>query len=343
MLQLTHSIIFLKKKKKDIYNSIESLFILLKNKIKARDIMTKEAFENAITIMMALGGSTNGILHLLALANEASVNLTIEDFNKIASKIPLIGNFKPFGEYAMEDLEKIGGTPMVMKILLEGGLLHENCLTCTGKTIKENLKNVIKRPINQDIIYSLEKPLAPPLHHIIVIKGNLAPEGAVIKLSGKELKYFEGPARVFDCEDDALKSIFENKIQKGDVIIIRYEGPKGGPGMREMLYPSNAIIGVGLGSDVALITDGRFSGATHGIMIGHVTPEAQEGGPIAIIKDGDIIVIDIEKKTLNVKLSVDEIQKRFKNWKPLPSRYTSGILGKYSKLVHSASIGAIVK
>ncbi len=263
---------------------LQSLFVLLERGIHARDIMTREAFENAIVVMMALGGSTNGILHLLALAKEANVKLDITDFNRIASKVPLIGNFKPFGDYAMEDLEKIGGLPMVMKLLLDAGLLHGKCMTCTGKTLQENLKDVAKRPENQNVISTLEKPLAPPLKHIIVMKGNLAPEGAVIKLSGKEVNRFEGPARVFDNEESALDAILAGKIKKGDVLVIRYEGPKGGPGMREMLYPGNALMGAGLGYDVPLITDGRFSGATHGIMVGHVTPEAQDGGPLAALK-----------------------------------------------------------
>ena len=330
-------------KLKDIENTIECLWIMLKKGIRARDIMTLEAFENAITVMMAIGGSTNGILHLLALAKEANVKLTINDFNRIASKVPLIGNFKPFGEYAMEDLEKIGGLPVVLKLLLEEGLLHKNCLTCTGKTMEENLKEVpLLKFTNQKVIFPIEKPLAPPLHHIIVMNGNLCPEGAVIKLSGKEVKYFKGPARVFDNEETALDAILQKKINKGDVVVIRYEGPQGGPGMREMLYPSNAIMGSGLGYDVALITDGRFSGATYGIMVGHVAPEAFKGGPLAIVNEGDNIVIDLNSKSIDLLVSNEEISRRLQLWKQPVPKYTSGVLGKYSKLVKSASVGAVV-
>jgi len=304
--------------------------------------MTKEAFENAIVVMMALGGSTNGVLHLLALAHEAQVDLKIADFNRIAAKVPLLGNFRPFGEYAMEDFNQIGGTPMLMKYLLDNGLLNGKCLTCTGKTIEENLKDASVRPKDQNIIYSLEKPIAPPLHHIIVMHGNLAPEGAVIKLSGKDLKLFKGPARVFDGEESALDAILGGKIKKGDVVVIRYEGPKGGPGMREMLYPSNAIVGAGLGADVALVTDGRFSGATTGIMIGHVTPEAQSGGPLAILNEGDIVSIDLNNKTVSTEVSEEELQARMQKWKAPAEKYNRGVLAKYVRLVKSASVGAIV-
>jgi len=328
---------------KDLDESIKALLILLERKIHTRDIMTKEAFENAIVMLMATGGSTNGVLHLLALAKEAQVNLTIDDFNRIGAKVPLIGNFEPFGLYAMEDFEKVGGTPVLMKMLLDAGLLHGKVMTCTGKTLEENLKTVGKFPKDQKVIYSLENPIAPPMNHIIIMKGNLAPTGAVIKLSGKELKHFEGIARVFDSEETALEAILGGKVQKGDVVVIRYEGPKGGPGMREMLYPSNAILGSGLGEHVALVTDGRFSGATTGIMVGHVTPEAQEGGSIAIVKDGDMIVIDLNTKTVDVKLSENEIKKRLKNWKAPKEKYATGVLAKYAKLVKSASLGAVLE
>jgi len=330
-------------KKRDISESVKALFGLLKKGIRARDIMTKEAFENAITVMYALGGSTNGILHLLALAHEAEVNLTIKDFNRIASRVPLIGNFKPFGNYAMEDLEKIGGTPMVLKLLLDGGLLHGKVMTCTGQTMEENLKDVPSRPTDQNVITSLEKPLAPPMKHIVVMEGNLAPQGAVIKLSGKELNFFEGPARVFDSEELAVDAILTGKIKKGDILVIRYEGPKGGPGMREMLYPGNALIGAGLGNDVALITDGRFSGATHGIMIGHVTPEAHVGGPLAILEEGDKVAINLSTKTIDAKLSDEEIALRMKKWKQPEDKYKTGILARYAKLVKSPSVGAILQ
>jgi len=329
------------KKLQDVKTSVETLFMLLEKGIRARDIMTKKAFENAITVVLALGGSTNAVLHLLALAHEAEVKLTLDDFTRIGKKVPLLGNFKPFGAYVMEDLDNIGGIPMVMKILLDKGLLHGDCLTVTGKTVAENLKDAPTYPKNQDIIYSLEKPLAKPEHHIIILHGNLAEEGAVLKLSGKEMQKHQGPARVFECEEQALDAILQGRIKKNDVFVIRYEGPKGGPGMREMLSPSAALMGAGLGKDVALITDGRFSGGTHGIMVGHISPEAQVGGTIAIIKEGDTITIDLIKKTINVELSSIEIKKRLAKWQPMKSQYTRGTLAKYAKLVSSASKGAI--
>lgn len=328
-------------KRQDCVDSVKALFNLLKKGIRARDIMTREAFENAITLVMALGGSTNAVLHLLSLAHEADVKLTIDDFERISAKTPLIGDFKPFGKYVMEDLFKIGGVPMVMKMLLDAGLLHGECLTVTGKTVAENLKNVPARRTNQDVIYSLEKPLAAPDHHILIIRGNLAPDGAVLKLSGKEMHFHKGPTQVFECEEDALNAILDGKIKKGDVIVIRFEGPKGGPGMREMLSPSAALMGAGLGRDVALITDGRFSGGTHGIMVGHMSPEAQDGGLIAIVKDGDIIDINLKKKTIDVLLSKADIEKRLKAWKAPEIKYKRGILAKYAKLVSSASKGAV--
>lgn len=330
-----------KEKKDDCKQTVNALFYLLKNKIRTRDIMTKKAFENAITVVLALGGSTNAYLHLLALAHEADVPLTLEDFERISKKVPLLGDFKPFGKYVMVDLHKVGGVPMVMKLLLEEGLLHGDCLTVTGKTIKENLKNVPKRPETQDVIASIKKPYAPPDHHILVMRGNIAPQGSVLKLSGKELYRHTGPARVFDCEEDALIAILKGKIKKGDVMVIRFEGPKGGPGMREMLSPSSALMGAGLGKDVALITDGRFSGGTHGIMVGHINPEAQDGGVIALINEGDTISLDLKKRELNLEVSESEIKVRKKNWYPPKPKYTHGILSKYSKLVTSASEGAV--
>lgn len=329
-----------KKKRADCIDSVAALFNLMKLGIKARDIMTKPAFENAITVVMALGGSTNAVLHLLALAHEAEVDLSLEDFNRIAKKVPLIGNFSPFGKYMMQHLDEIGGIPMVMKMLLDAGLIHGNILTVTGKTVATNIKNASVLPKNQDVISSLEKPFAPPLHHIIAIQGNLAPEGAVIKLSGKELKLHKGPARVFENEEDALDAILNKKIVKGDVIVIRNEGPKGGPGMREMLSVSGALIGAGLGNSVALITDGRFSGGTHGIMVGHIAPEAYDGGPIALVKEGDIIAIDLNTQTIDVEISIAELKKRKTAWKA-PTDTLRGTLGKYRKLVQSASKGAI--
>lgn len=328
-------------KRKDVVDSVQALFELLKRGIRARDIMTREAFENAITLIMAMGGSTNAVLHLLSLAHEAGVKLELDDFERIGSKVPLIGDFKPFGKYVMEDLHKIGGTPMVMKMLLDHGMLHGDCMTVTGKTVAENLKNVPARPENQDVIYALEKPIAPPDHHLIVIRGNLAEEGAVLKMSGKEMDHHTGPARVFEAEEEALNAILAGKIQKGDVIVVRNEGPKGGPGMREMLSPSAALMGAGLGKDVALITDGRFSGGTHGIMLGHITPEAFTGGMIGLLKEGDMITISLKTKRIDVDLSAEEIAKRKKAWKQPEPRYKRGVLAKYARLVSSASKGAV--
>ncbi len=329
------------KKRKDVIDSVKTLFFLLKNNIHARDIMTKKAFENAITVGLALGGSTNMVLHLIALAHEANVPLNLKDFTRIAKKIPLLGNFKPSGQYVMEDLDNIGGVPMVMKMLFDHGLIHGDCLTVTGKTVAENLKNAPKRPNNQNIIYSFENPLAPTDDHIVIMYGNLAPEGSVMKLSGKEMHQWKGTARVFHCEEDALDAILKGKIKKGDMMIIRYEGPKGGPGMREMLSPSSALMGAGLGKDVGLMTDGRFSGGTHGIMVGHVAPEAQVGGPIALVKEGDTISINIDKRTIDLNITQEEMEKRKKAWKAPKPRYSRGILAKYATLVSSASKGAV--
>lgn len=329
------------KKQKDCKDSVTALFNLIEQGIRTRDIMTKKAFENAITVAFALGGSTNVVLHLLSLGREAEVDLTLDDFTKIGKKTPLLGNFKPFGDYVMEDLDKIGGVPMVMRMLFEQELIHGDCLTVTGKTVAENLKQAPKLPANQNVIYAFEKPLATSDHHILVLRGTLAPEGAVLKLSGKELKQFKGKAKVFEKEEDALDAILQRRIQKGDVIVIRYEGPKGGPGMREMLSPSSALMGAGLGKDVAMITDGRFSGGTHGIMVGHIAPEAYVGGPIALIKDGDVISIDLNKRTIDLEISDLELAKRKKEWQAPKPKYKRGILAKYVKLVSSASQGAV--
>lgn len=330
-----------KEKQQDCLDSVKALFTLLKRGIHARDIMTREAFENAIVVAMTLGGSTNAVLHLLSLAHEAHVKLTLEDFDKISAKVPLIGDFKPFGTYVMQDLYNIGGVPMVMKLLLDAGMLHGDCLTVTGKTVKENLKHAPKFPKKQDVIYTVSKPFAKPGNHIRILKGNLAPEGAVMKISGKELQEHHGPARVFNTEEAAMQAILGGKIKKGDVIVIRYEGPKGGPGMREMLSPSAALMGAGLGKDVALITDGRFSGGTHGIMVGHMSPEAQVGGPIAFIKEGDLIKINLKTKTLDLTISQAEMKKRKALWIAPKPRYTRGVLAKYATLVSSASKGAV--
>lgn len=329
------------EKRLDCINTARALFNLMEKGIRTRDIMTRKAFENAIVLMMALGGSTNGVLHLLALAREADVPLTIDDFETIGAKVPLIGNLKPFGKYVMNDIANIGGIPMVMKMLLKAGYLHGDCITVTGKTIAENLEDAPDFPEGQDVIYPLEKPYAPAGHHIIIVRGNLAEEGAVIKLSGKELDKHVGPARVFEREEDCMDAILGGKINKGDVIVIRYEGPKGGPGMREMLSPSAALMGAGLGKDVALITDGRFSGGTHGIMVGHVSPEAAVGGLIGLVEEGDTIELNIKTRQINLVVKPDIIEARKSKWKAPEPRYKRGVLYKYSQLVSSASEGAV--
>jgi dihydroxy-acid dehydratase len=329
------------EKRKDCIDSVTALVGLLDRGIRSRDIATKEAFENAITVMMALGGSTNGVLHILALAHEATVPLTLDDFQRIGQKIPLLGNFKPFGKYVMADLDRIGGLPMVMKTLLGAGLLNGQCLTVTGKTIAENIVEAPTVPGGQDIFFPPERPYAPPGRHITVIRGNLAPEGAVLKLSGKELDHHTGPARVFEREEDALDAILAGDIRKGDVIVIRYEGPKGGPGMREMLSPSAALMGAGLGKDVALVTDGRFSGGTHGIMVGHIAPEAQAGGPIAVVREGDLITINLRDRSISLDAGEAEIADRLFRWNAPEPKYPRGVMGKYAKLVGSASLGAV--
>jgi dihydroxy-acid dehydratase len=330
-----------KEKRKDCIDSVESLLLLLRRGIRVRDIATREAFENGIAVMMALGGSTNGVLHLLALAHEARVPLELDDFHRIGQTVPLLGNFKPFGKYVMADLDRVGGVPMAMKTLLDAGLLRGDCLTVTGKTVAENLKGAAPRPAGQDIFASPDLPYAPPGRHISVLRGNLAPEGAVLKLSGKDLDRHAGPARVFDREEDALDAILSRTIRKGDVIVIRYEGPKGGPGMREMLSPSAALMGAGLGKDVALVTDGRFSGGTHGIMVGHVAPEAQAGGPLAVVREGDRITINPGERSITLEADEAEIAGRLSRWRAPEPKYPRGVLGKYAKLVGSASKGAV--
>ncbi|MEN8260525.1 MAG: dihydroxy-acid dehydratase, partial [Pseudomonadota bacterium] len=312
----------------------------LKQGIRPRGIMTKEAFENAITVVIALGGSTNAVLHLLAMANATGVDLDLEDFNRIGQRVPMLADLKPSGRYAMAELIEIGGIQPLMKMLLDAGLLHGDCLTVTGKTLAENLADVQPYPKGQDMIRPLDSPIKKD-SHLVILKGNLAPGGAVAKITGKEGLRFTGTAQVFDCEEEALKSILDGTIKKGDVIVIRHEGPKGGPGMREMLSPTSAVMGKGLGKDVALITDGRFSGGTHGFVVGHITPEAYSGGPLAIVKDGDTITIDADNKELKLHLNDAEIDSRLAKWiKPAP-RYTRGVLAKYAKLVSSASEGAV--
>ena len=313
---------------------------LLKNDIKPSDIMTKAAFENAITIVIALGGSTNAVLHILAMANAAKVDISLDDFTRIGQRVPVLADLKPSGRYLMTELIEIGGIQPLMKILLDNGLLHGDCMTVTGKTLAENLANVKPYPVEQDIIHSLQNPIKKD-SHLVVLYGNLAPAGGVAKITGKEGLRFVGAAKVFDAEEQALQSILNGDIVKGDVIVIRYEGPKGGPGMREMLSPTSAIMGKGLGKEVALITDGRFSGGTHGFVVGHITPEAYVGGPIAIIENGDIITIDAEINELKLDITEHEMTRRLASWKQPAPRYTRGVLAKYAKLVNSASQGAV--
>ncbi|MCH9654904.1 MAG: dihydroxy-acid dehydratase [Planctomycetes bacterium] len=314
--------------------------ILLELDLKPRDIMTREAFENAMVLIVALGGSTNAVLHMLAIARSVGVELSIEDFQAVSDRVPLLADFKPSGKYVMADLQEIGGTPAVLKYLLEKGFIHGDCMTVTGKTLAENLAELPGLKEGQDIIHDIENPIKPT-GHLQILKGNLAPTGAVAKITGKEGLVFEGPANVFDSEEDMLKALEENKIQKGDVIIIRYEGPKGGPGMPEMLTPTSAIMGAGLGKDVALLTDGRFSGGSHGFIVGHVTPEAQEGGPIALVNSGDKVTIDADNNLLNVDLTDAELEQRRQAWTAPPYKYTRGTLYKYIKNVKSASEGCV--
>lgn len=313
---------------------------LLEKDIKPRDIMTREAFENAMVIVMALGGSTNAVLHLLAMARAVDVELNIEDFQSVSDRIPFIADLKPSGKYVMEDLHDIGGIPAVMKYLLEAGLINGDCMTVTGKTIKENLADLPGLKEGQDIITPLDKPIKDS-GHIRILKGNFAPGGAVAKITGKEGLTFTGPARVYDCEEDMLTGLEKGEIQKGDVIVIRYEGPKGGPGMPEMLTPTSAIMGAGLGSDVAMITDGRFSGGSHGFIIGHVVPEAQEGGAIALVNNGDVITVDANSNSLSVDLSDDELAKRKQAWVMPAYKATRGTLYKFIKAVKNASEGCV--
>jgi dihydroxy-acid dehydratase len=313
---------------------------LIKRGIRPSDIMTKEAFENAMTVVIALGGSTNAVLHLIAMAHAAGVKLKLDDWTRIGKNVPVLADLKPSGKHVMWELVQIGGIMPLMKMLLEEGLLHGDCLTVSGKTLKEDLAGAKQYPEGQTIIRAFADPIKPN-SHLVILYGNLAPEGAVAKISGKEGLRFEGKARVFESEEKALRAILDDKIKRGDAIVIRYEGPKGGPGMREMLAPTSAIMGKGLGKDVALITDGRFSGGSHGFVIGHVTPEAFTGGPIAIIRNGDPIEIDGEKRTITLKVSKTELAKRRGQWKQPKPRYTRGVLAKYAEQVSAASFGAV--
>jgi dihydroxy-acid dehydratase len=324
----------------DAYAAGEAVVNLIRLGITARDIMTKKAFENAITIVMALGGSTNAILHLLAIAHEANVDLTIDDYNRIGDKTPHLADVKPFGRYVMNDLDKIGGVPVVMKALLDAGLIHGDEITVTGKTVAENLQTINPPDPDGKIIHAVNNPIHKT-GGLVILKGSLAPEGAVIKAASIESPIFEGTAKVFDDEKFAMDAVTHGKIVKGDVVVIRYEGPKGGPGMREMLAVTAAIKGAGLGKDVMLITDGRFSGATAGFCIGHVAPEATDGGPIALAQTGDKIRLDLAARRLDLLVDEAELAKRRATWKPAQPRYTTGILGKYAKLVGSSAKGAV--
>ena len=327
-------------KKRDCELAGAAVLNLLEKGIRPSDIMTKEAFENAITVVIALGGSTNAVLHILAMANASKVDITLDDFTRIGKRVPMLADLKPSGRYQMAELIEIGGIQPLMKILLDEGLLHGNCLTVTGKTLAENLADVAPYPNGQDIIRDLAHPIKKD-SHLVVLYGNLANEGSVAKITGKEGLCFTGNAKVFDAEEQALQSILNGEIIKGDVIVIRYEGPKGGPGMREMLSPTSAIMGKGLGKEVALVTDGRFSGGTHGFVVGHITPEAYVGGALAIVENGDSITIDAENNVLTLHVDENEIARRLTKWQQPAPRYTRGVLAKYAKLVNSASLGAV--
>jgi dihydroxy-acid dehydratase len=328
------------EKKKECYAAGKVILNLLEKDLKPRDIMTKSSFINAITMVTALGGSTNAVLHLIAIAKSAGVKLTIDDFQKVSDRVPFIAELKPSGKFVMEDVNDIGGVPAIQKFLLKEGLLDGNCMTVTGRTIGENIEKAADLAPGQKIIHSLSDPIKKT-GHIQILYGNLAEEGAVAKITGIEGLRFSGPARVFESEEDALKGIEQRKIKPGDVVVIRYEGPKGGPGMREMLTVTSAIIGAGLGKSVALITDGRFSGGTHGFVVGHISPEAQVGGTIAVVKNGDRITIDAEKNTITLEVPAKEIKARLKKWKAPPLKVKNGLLYKYAMSVSSASEGCV--
>jgi dihydroxy-acid dehydratase len=327
-------------KKDECQRAGDAILKLLEADIKPRDIMTRTAFENAMVTVMALGGSTNAVLHLIAMARSVDVDLTIEDFQSVSDRIPYLADLKPSGKFVQEDLHSIGGTPAVMKYLLEKGLMDGTCMTVTGKTLAENVRDLPGLKEGQTIISPVEKPLKDS-GHIRILRGSLATEGAVAKITGKEGLTFSGPARCFDSEEDMLHALEQNQIQKGDVVVIRYEGPKGGPGMPEMLTPTSAIMGAGLGADVAMLTDGRFSGGSHGFIVGHITPEAQLGGPLALLVDGDIVTIDAETNRLDVDVSEDVLAERAKEWNAPPLKATRGTLYKYIKNVKTASEGCV--
>jgi dihydroxy-acid dehydratase len=324
----------------ECHNAGSAIRHLLEKDIKPRDIMTRAAFENAMVIIMALGGSTNAVLHLIAMARAVDVSLSIDDFQAVSDRIPFLADLKPSGQYVMEDLHNVGGTPAVMKYLLEQGMINGDCLTVTGKTIAENLQDLPKLKPGQDVFHALDNPIKES-GHIQILKGNLAPGGSVAKITGKEGLQFSGPAKVYDSEEDMLAALEDNRIIKGDVVVIRYEGPKGGPGMPEMLTPTSAIMGAGLGQDVALLTDGRFSGGSHGFIIGHIVPEAQEGGPLALVRDGDVITIDADDKVLSVAVSDTEMEQRRQAWSMPDYKATRGTLFKYIQCVRNASEGCV--
>ena len=307
--------------------------------ITARQILTRKALENAITVVLAMGGSTNAVLHLLAIAHEAEVPLAIDDFDRLSRSTPYIGDLRPGGRFVMSDLDAVGGVPVVMKELLDAGLLHGDTLTVTGRTLAENLANVAAAPDGR-VVHTVPNSRSPT-GGLVILRGNLAPEGAVLKVAGSRYLSHEGPARVFDSEREAFQAVSEGRIGPGDVVVIRHEGPVGGPGMQEMLSVTAAIMGRGLGESVMLVTDGRFSGATHGPMIGHVAPEAAVGGPLALLRDGDVVTLDVEDRELAVRLSEAELAQRRAEWQPLPPRYTRGVLAKYARTVSSASVGAV--
>ncbi|MGI9229861.1 MAG: dihydroxy-acid dehydratase [Gammaproteobacteria bacterium] len=329
-----------KRKQQECLAVGKAIYHLLELDLKPRDIMTRAAFENAMVLITVLGGSTNAVLHLIAMARAADVELGLEDFQAVSDRTPFLADLKPSGQYVMEDLHKVGGTPAVLKYLLAHDMIDGDCMTVTGKTLADNLADLPELQAGQDVIHSLDAPIKPN-GHIRILKGNLAPGGAVAKITGKEGLLFKGPARVFDCEEDMLSALEAKQISKGDVVVIRYEGPRGGPGMPEMLTPTSAIMGAGLGSDVAMITDGRFSGGSHGFIIGHVVPEAQEGGPIGLLQDGDIITIDAENNAISVELSDDDLAQRKADWIMPPYKATRGTLYKYIKNVKSASEGCV--
>ncbi len=327
-------------KRDDCVRAGGAVAALVERNLRPRDILTRKAFENAITTIVALGGSTNAVLHLLAIAHAAGVKLSIDDFTRIGKRAPVIADLKPSGKYVMAELVKIGGLTPLMKRLLDVGLLHGDAMTVTGKTLAENLRDVKDYPAGQDVVRAVDNPIKKD-SHLVVLRGNLAPDGAVAKISGKEGERFSGTARVFDREETALAAILAGRIKKGDVVVIRYEGPRGGPGMREMLSPTSAIMGRGLGADVALITDGRFSGGTHGFVVGHITPEAFAGGPLALVKNGDAITIDARTRTLTLDVPARELAARRRAWRAPKPRYTRGVLAKYARCVSTASTGAV--